>query len=240
MTQGLPAIVLDFLFPQPCLLCGESLLADRAPPPWTRLPLCGECLEGLAPITGRRCRRCSLPLVSEHELCTRCRQTDYPFAANWSLFEYAGAARELISQYKFRNERSLARFFGDSLAALLAERFPGLPVVPVPSRRRSVRKRGWDHIGTIACRLAAGGAEVVPLLRRDNGRSQKTLDYAHRLTNLHGRIHWAPKLPAGRALPREVVLLDDVFTTGATASECARILKERGVGEVWVVTLAVD
>lgn len=241
MVSGLTAKLVDFIFPQPCLLCGGSLLLDRGDPPWSRLPICPECFTMLHHIEGRRCAACGVPLISEQELCTRCRTREFAFESNRSLYEYGGAVRELIAQYKFRGERSLAALFARELAGALGDWFFGLPVVPVPSRPRTVRKRGWDHIGTIADRLSRShGVEVLRLLRRDNGRSQKSLDFAHRLTNLRGRIHWAPKLRGREKPPLHVVLIDDVFTTGATASECSSILLEHGVQRVNVLTLAVD
>lgn len=234
-------MLIDFIFPQPCVLCGGSLLLNRANPPWSRLPICPECLSVLHPIEGRCCAVCGIPLISEQEICTRCRAREFPFVSNRALYEYGGAARELISQYKFRNERRLATLFAHEMAKAIEERFFGLPVVPVPSRPRTVRKRGWDHVGDIADELSRRyGIEVVRLLRRDNGRPQKTLDFTHRLTNLRGRIHWKTKRRGRTGTPRQVVLIDDVFTTGATASECARILLDHGVERVNVLTLAVD
>jgi len=240
MKIALPAGLVDLAFPQPCLLCGDSLLMNRADPPLSRLPLCGECLRSLEPIRGRRCRVCSLPLISESEVCMRCRTSEFPFVSHQAIYSYSGAVRELITHYKFQSQRILADLFAARLAELLATAFPAYPLVPVPSRPKAVRKRGWDHVGLLAERLRKSyGVRVVSLLRRDNGRSQKTLDYRHRLTNLQGRIHWAHGRRSSKP-PRRVVLLDDVFTTGATASECTRILLDHGVGEVKIVTLAVD
>lgn len=255
--------LVDLFFPQPCLLCGDTLLLNRSPPPWTRVPLCRRCLERLRPLDGPRCRICSQAIVPGVELCVRCRTSAFPFAAQRSVFAYGGEVRELIAHYKFQGQRALARLFAHYLAESLRECYAGLPVVPVPSRPETVRRRGWDHVGLIAQLLERRyGFAVRRLLARSNGRSQKTLDFEHRLTNLKGKIRWAPERrrwrapdrPAGALdgvagpgaprlrppVPARVVLLDDVFTTGATASECTRVLNERGVGEVQVLTLAVD
>lgn len=241
MERPFPQLLVDFAFPQLCLLCGTSLLLNRGSGQWGGLPLCTACRRLLRPIEGERCRVCGLPLISEIEVCTRCRTVEYPFTANRAVYEYGGAIRELIAQYKFHGERRLATLFADELAKAAQWWFPGLPVVPVPSRPRAVRRRGWDHVGVIAQELSRRhGVEVLRLLRRDNGRSQKSLDFVHRLTNLRGRIHWTRRHYGKLSPPVRVVLFDDVFTTGATASECSRILLERGVKEVFVLTLAVD
>ncbi|HUX19635.1 MAG TPA: double zinc ribbon domain-containing protein, partial [Spirochaetia bacterium] len=201
----LVSTLIDLCFPQLCLLCGESVLLSRVTGPWAAIPLCRECLDSLPEITGERCRLCSLPLISETETCMRCRERDFPFVSNCAAFEYRGAVQELISHYKFRNQRSLALLFSSRVAAIILDRFPRIPVVPVPSRPASIRKRGWDHVGEMARLLHRNhGIEIHPLLRRSNGVSQKSLDFAHRLTNLKGRIHWSPRCRT--ALPDRVVL----------------------------------
>jgi len=81
------------------------------------------------------------------------------------------------------------------------------------------------------------GIPAFPLLVRRSGGAQKGLQYRARLENLSGRV----ELKRGaRQLPQRVVLIDDIFTTGATADECARVLRRDGVKKVFVLTLSVD
>jgi competence protein ComFC len=226
---------LDLLYPGRCLLCGEELRFEL--PPFC--PVCAGCLRSLHPLgTDRRCRVCSLPLISEQETCIRCRGRSYSFRRNLSLFEYRGAVRELLYQFKFRNRVRL----GSVLAAFFAQTLPGprsdILLVPVPANPVSVRARGWDPMYVIAGELARShGFPVRRLLSRRVGAAQKTLSYEERRSNLEGKLRLAPRALVGAG---RVTLLDDVFTTGATASECARVLTEAGVRSVDVLTLAID
>jgi len=177
-------------------------------------------------------------LLSEADLCTRCRQTHFHFFSNHSLFEYRGVVKELIYQFKFKRRRRIALVFAHFLADAYALRYSGLPVVPVPPRAASVRRRGWDHVEQLALILERQhGVAVLRCLKRVGGRPQKSLGFQERLQNIQGRI----RLKRTREdLPESVVLLDDLFTTGATAEECSRVLSEAGVGRVFVLTIALD
>jgi ComF family protein len=226
---------LELLYPGSCLLCGRRLFLDDRP----FCPVCSDCLHSLQPVQAtRRCRVCSLSLISEEKLCTRCRRRLYAFANNFSIFEYRGEMRELLYQFKFRNRARLGPVLADFFAAALKERRdPGL-LVPVPGNPVSVGARGWDPMVVIARILSRHhGFPVARLLARRRGSAQKTLSYEERRSNLAGKVRLLRPPPPGTT---RVILLDDVFTTGATASECARLLQEAGVQSVQVLTLAID
>jgi ComF family protein len=224
---------LDILFSERCSLCGDLLTFDRE---WV-YPLCRLCVSKLETRTGYLCTVCSTSLVSEHLVCTRCRERDYSFESNYSLFFYDGAMRELIHQFKSRNSKFLASFFSDRMAQVISESYQDFAVVPVPFRASQKRSRGWDQIEAICDILRrAHGVEVIRLLRRKRSAAQKTLDYSGRLANLQGSIAVKPK----KAVPRKVLLIDDVFTTGATADACASALREAGAAEVRALTIALD
>jgi predicted amidophosphoribosyltransferase len=78
---------------------------------------------------------------------------------------------------------------------------------------------------------------VLPILIRGRGKPQKSLQYEQRLRNIRGTL---TVRRGARKLPSRVVLIDDIFTTGATVEECARVLKNRGVDKVYALTLAID
>ncbi|MAG14161.1 MAG: amidophosphoribosyltransferase [Spirochaetales bacterium] len=179
-----------------------------------------------------------MPLVSEHRVCTRCRNRSYEFASNYSLFVYSGTIKELIYQYKAKDIKDLASLFAEHLAPIIHIRFPGKPVVPVPYRPVRKKKRGWDQVECIAFELKKRfNTNVLKVLRRRNSVAQKILSYEERKTNLSGRIHVRQSF---KSVPSEIVLLDDIFTTGATGDECARVLKGFGAETVHMVTIAID
>ncbi|MDR1317315.1 MAG: ComF family protein [Spirochaetales bacterium] len=245
--------VLNFLFPQRCLLCGSFLRGEY-------VPLCDSCAAKMTVAEGPRCRVCSRLLISENDLCMDCRAAAaaagtgresggaflaFQFESNFSLFSYQDPlVMELIISYKGRKRRSLAVFFAEKILEIYRRAWDGLPIVPVPGRRASVKKRGYDQIALLCGKLRKrGGIRILPLLERERKtREQKTLNREERAKNLRGSIRAAKKfsryVPEG--MPEEVLLLDDVFTTGSTARACAGALKSIGVKKVYVCTIAQD
>lgn len=231
-SPSLLSRALEILFPRCCVLCGRGLLeeADRA------YPLCGECEEDLPRIRGERCPICGKPLVSERGLCMRCRDRSFAFDSAYPLWEYSGKIKDLLISYKIRGVRPLARFLASRVYDRLREGYPGTVLVPVPFRKGKIRKTGWDQVEDLARSLERRGVPVMRCLERAEGASQKTLDYSARMSNLTGKI----RVRKGAKAPERVVLLDDVLTTGATLSECARVLKAAGTRRVDALVLAAD
>lgn len=166
----------------------------------------------------------------------RCRDRTFGFDSAFPLWEYAGSVQDLLISYKIGGCRRLAVFFSDRAEETLERLHPGVAIVPVPFRRSKYRKGGWDQVEDIARLLERRGAEVVRCLERAEGVSQKTLDFSARMSNLSGKIRPRP----GCRVPERVVLLDDVLTTGATLSECARVLRIGGARRVDALVLAAD
>lgn len=223
---------MDLLFPPRCLLCGSL-----CEPGGHVGQVCAGCAASLPRIRGPACERCGIELISEERLCTRCRSRPFAFDRNVALFPYLGAVRELILRYKVAARPSLADLWAGLLEPVYRSLYAGLPLVPVPGRASVRRERGWEHVDLVASRLESRyGVPVLRALRRGgSGTAQKALDYEGRAANIRGTF----ACTAAR-VPPAVVVLDDVLTTGATLSECARLLRESGARSVWALTLAVD
>ncbi len=225
-------LLAEVLFPGRCLGCGEwlLLLSDHT------IPVCRDCL-GLLPVMSEpRCARCGIELVSEKDTCLRCRSTDYRFHSHMSLFPYTGMAKCLLQSLKFGGRRRLAAFFASRVACSIAHKGGGGVIVPVPPRPR---RKAPDGVELIARKLERDhGLAVLRLLQRTAQIQQKSLDYEQRRQNLRGGIRVDPRLRG--PLPADVILLDDVFTTGATLDACARVLRDAGCREVNAVTLVME
>ena len=114
---------------------------------------------------------------------------------------------------------------------------PPSVIVPVPARRSSIRKRGWDQMELICTHLhLKHGLPTALLLKRSGSASQKQLTYKQRMRNLSGHIQIRRN---HEKLPEEVLLIDDVYTTGATLNECARVLKEQTSVRISAITIAI-
>ena len=212
-----------------CFRCGDLLdsLGDG---------ICRDCSYGLDYIVGDRCRLCGVQLISELDVCLRCRDVDWGFDSVRGVFTYTGAAGELVRLYKLQNHPRLARFFAGYLSPLLAEVPNDVPLVPVPPRPERLREYGWDQVARLTGALKEQtGRPIANVLRRTGGLSQKSLNLEGRRENLVGKI-----ILRGDVRHSRCILVDDVMTTGATLSVCATVLKAGGFRSVDAVVIAVD
>jgi len=238
------------LFPSDCRLCNAPLEQ------LSRLPVCGACLDDLSPITGPTCARCGERVQSPHAagaegvvLCGLCRRIKPPFRVARAWGTYDGNLRGLIHLLKYEQVRPAAQVLGRILAEVvqgLAPEFGARAplVVPVPLHVVRQRQRGFNQAEVIA-RAALEELSKTPLRglelsggalrRRHPTPSQTGLTRRQRRQNVRGAF--AVALP-GEIAGRDVVLVDDVVTTGATVAECARVLLRAGAGQVLVATVA--
>ncbi len=235
MLPRLARLAVSVLLPQSCVLCGAGVAADAV---W---PLCLPCsirlrAERAADARRERCAICGKPLISRHGRCTRCRTASYDFDSVYPLFRYADDIRSLVLAYK-GGRRSLSGFFAEELAAVVAGRFSGRVVIPVPPRPGKLRRTGWDQVEAIVSILERKyDVVVLRALVRTAGSEQKVLNLEERAANMRGTIRLAPRA----VVPVDPVLFDDVLTTGATLSACAGCLKSGSANRVDAVTIAAD
>jgi ComF family protein len=233
-VHKLALAALDLVFPALCPVC-DATLAERR-----RDPLCGGCWDALRRLGPPACVRCGLPLTAAAvEVCGACALD--PPAWDWAraAAEYEGVARDALHALKFRGRRAVA----GPLAALLLEQWQPMlaaadidALVPVPLARARERERGFNQAALVAERLAGTlGVPLRPrwLVRCRSTQPQSDLGAAERRANVRGAFA-ADTAVAGR----HVVIVDDVLTTGATAAECARILRLAGVRRVGVLAVA--
>ena len=236
------------LFPSDCRLCGAPLVKI------SRLPVCEECLEAVRPMSGGLCAVCGERLVDGFTFagdpvdprCSLCRRLEPPYTRALAYGSYDGGLRELIHLLKYQQVKSAAPVLGRMLAEVIAQLAPsfgetGAVVVPVPLHARKYRQRGFNQsemIARAALKLSpAPGLDLCPeaMRRARETDSQIGLTRHQRRENMRGAFVVAqPDKVAGRA----VLLVDDVFTTGTTASECARMLRRAGAAAVFVATVA--
>lgn len=179
--------------------------------------------------------------------CPTCRRIDRPFERALAYGSYDGGLRELIHLLKYNGVRPAAGVLGRMLAETIASLEPefGQPtvlVIPVPLYRGKWRQRGFNQSELITRAALAAmprrqRLRLVPglLLRVRDTHSQIGLTGHQRRENLRGAFAVAR---VEEVTGREVLLVDDVYTTGTTATECARVLRRAGAAKVWVATVA--
>ncbi len=227
--------VLALVFPTRCPVCAAAMDHPRSG------PLCEACWTSLPRHASTLCA-CGGPLPSPPAGgCNRCRRGLSPFARGASLGPYAGALRVVIHELKYRGRRRAAGQLAERLSRdpLVQDVMQGADVlVPVPLHPRRRRERGFNQAELLAVEL--GRAASVPvssgaLVRRADTQSQAGLTAARRRANVAGAFAVRHR---SRIAGRVIVLVDDVYTTGATARACAAALRVAGAAEIRLLTVA--
>ncbi len=230
--------IADLIFPPRCITC-EELLGQHGP-----LPFCTSCMAGVHFIESPLCPRCGTPFpVAEGEdhLCGDCLSTERPYAVARSVGRYEKTLLTAIHRFKYRGKTGI----GDLLSGIMAdfaEKTWDMKVfsriLPVPLHRRRLRERGFNQAMILARGLSRRfniPLDFTSLRRNLFTPPQVGLDRKQRLTNVQGAFTVThPERIDGRRL----LLVDDVFTTGSTLNECARVLIQAKAEAVAVLTMA--
>ncbi len=252
LAERAAATLFFTLFPADCRICSAPLIEV------SRLPVCKSCLLALRPLQGSYCAVCGEVLrhpgcIQREETdsgevrCLLCQRVDPPFERAVAYGSYEGALRDLIHLLKFQHVSPAARVLGHALATTITSLEKAMPVgtiavVPVPLHKKKQAQRGFNQAELITRSalqelsrpkrfdLCSGA-----LVRRRDTESQIGLTSHQRRENLRGAF--VVSHPT-RILDRDILLIDDVLTTGTTASECARVLLRAGAARVWVATVA--
>ena len=229
---------LGFLYPETCQLCREQPATARDG------FVCRHCWTQVRFIRPPFCERCGLPypgdLTAPFE-CANCSGMELHFSAARSAVVARGIVREAIHRYKYQRALWFEPFLAD---LLIREAKPALCeqhwdfIVPVPLHSVKRREREFNQAERLANHLSA--ATGIPLntglLRRVSATMTQTkLTREQRAENMRGAFAVTGHSDLDG---RRIVLVDDVFTTGATTSACAKVLRAAGAGDVCVWTVA--
>ena len=221
-------------FPEVCQVCGES---------WAGASdgfACRKCRGRVFKTSPPWCKQCGLPFYGTTEdsiTCKNCHEADWQFTRARSMMSARGLVRDVIHRYKYNRHE----FFECLMIQWLLEceyLFSDLPqcVVPVPLHPVKERDRGFnqaERLATSVAKLMNIPIETGRLQRVKYTETQTNLSRKKRMLNMHGAFEASKQMSFAR-----VLLVDDVMTTGATASACAAALRRVGVQNVDVLTLA--
>jgi ComF family protein len=207
----------------------------------------------MQPVRGRVCSICGERVLSTYAECDAdglrrcpvCRRIERPFKRAAAYGSYDGGLRELIHLLKYNGVRPAAGVLGRMLAETITTLAPAFGegkvlVILVPLYKAKRRQRGFNQAEVIARAALKQQAERFELAsdilqRIRDTHSQIGLTSHQRRENLRGAFAVAR---AAEVTGREVLLVDDVYTTGTTVTECARVLRRAGAARVWVATVA--
>ena len=212
--------MLQLLLPQRCVACGD--LGQQ---------ICERCVAELPRLTGPRCERCGAPTVWPVRRCAECSGRRLAFASARAAVEYDAAVKALVSGWKEQGLRRLVHVAVELVIEVVPPPAAVLTFVPPDGDRR--RRRGHHPAERLARELGRRWElPVEHLLRRTRPlRPQRGLGLAERRRNVRGAFR-------ARSAPPRVCVVDDVYTSGATANAAASALRAAGARRVTVVTFA--
>jgi predicted amidophosphoribosyltransferase len=214
--------VLDLLLPQHCLACGR-----------TGEPVCRACRDALPRLTPPFCDRCGAPTAWPVRRCAECTGRRLAFASARAAVAYDERVRRIVAGWKEQGLRRLAVTAAELVVETVA--CPNVEAITfVPPDRERRLQRGHHPAERLARELAEQWDVplVAALSRRGTSSRQRGLGIAARKRNVRGAFAAKTRVPA------RICLIDDVFTSGATASAAASALRSQGAREVHAITLA--
>lgn len=231
--------MLSFLFPKACALCGK-LVED------SKSHLCNRCKKKQIYLKEPLCYSCGKSLdAGEREYCGDCKRLPKSFVKGAGLCQYTKDVKEALSAIKYKNQRFRTRFFveetirrrGDYLKALKVD-----AIVPVPLHPKKRRQRGFNQAEIFAKGLGTylGYPVCSKIVKRTHyTRPQKELDPDERQKNLKTAFVGNEIEYKRQGAPKRVLVVDDIYTTGATAQGVCKALMDMGVREVYIFSIAI-
>ncbi len=219
---------LEVVFTRNCQSCGVPLKEGE-------VYVCDRCLERELERNKqvKRCKICSSPLpVETVDVCFECRSREFHFDSTTSLFDYSGLLKRMFGKFKFDGDRKAGEVLAGLIADALDLNFDDYDfVVPVPVSREKLKERGFNQVEVLFGKaLERNGWDFDRVLvRKGTETAQKFLTMEERREFISGQFDVLPDFELGGS---KVLLLDDVFTTGSTLDECARVLKKNGAETV--------
>lgn len=226
--------LLDILYSNntTCICCGEDIFDDAH-------GICEHCLKTLPYLKGRVCLHCSEPLISDGDYCKACKGKHFMFNRAIAPFCYQDRIVSLVHGLKYQNKK----FVASPLAYFMAETYKNHNfncdiIIPVPLCEKRFKQRGYNQtelIGRELSKCINVSLECKSLIRVKETPSQTKLTRQQRKDNMIDAF----KVVNKKNIKNKVILLiDDVYTTGATINECSKVLNKAGAKKIYALTLA--
>ena len=240
------------LYPPRCTFCEDilALTVDNL--------LCFHCQEDYPLIEDPVCNQCGKQLAHDHELCLDCKKalvynellncetTTHKYQQGIALYPYEGTIKETLYRFKYGGRRKYARFFAENMYRKLQETtflYKIDLIVPVPVSEERLKQRGYNQAGEMARHLAK--ISKIPyrdnlLIRDRHTKPQSEFSPKQRSSNIKGAFKCVEDLKQGLNNSYKVILIiDDIYTTGSTINECAKVLKESGADQIYSCVVCI-
>ena len=227
--------VIDIIYPRRCPVCDDIVNGTGA-------YVCDECRDVFCKISEPRCMKCGSSLSDETQiLCGECSCHEHFFDSSRAAFIYDDMLKESIYRFKYGGRAEYADYYAAKMGDLLHGYIMSCraqALIPIPLHKSRLAKRGYNQAELIARRLS--DRFDIPLRndilkRQAKTAVQKSLSASQRQNNLKKAF----KIASDVVKLNNIILVDDIFTTGSTIDAAARCLKEAGVMNVFCLVLAV-
>ncbi len=222
----------DIFYPRRCPVCHKILIDQKR-------MICLQCETMLHPIGQPRCYKCGKP-VEKGEYCRDCRKRKHMFEQGRGIFVYDSSMRRSVTRYKYYGCREYGDFYAKAMYRYakmeLREWKPDL-IVPVPVHRSKERMRGFNQAAYLAERISryTGIPADMGLVQKNiKTKSQKKLNALQRRKNLERAF-----CVTGDVRGKDILVIDDVYTTGSTIDAMASCLKKKGAENVYFLTVCI-
>jgi len=228
----------DLVFPPRCIACGNLVNGIEAN------PFCQSCFSHVHFIQSPLCARCGIPFAAEEgrdHLCGDCATSKAHFTVARAVGRYEDVLLDAIHRFKYKGKTHIGEVLGQIMASHDYPSFRIIDytmIVPVPLHRKRLRERGFNQSVILAREVAKRHSlpmNFAVLKRKTWTEPQVMLGKDARGANVRGAFEVTDN---EKMRDEKVLLVDDVYTTGSTVKECARVLKKSGAAEVAVLTLA--
>lgn len=231
-------VIINLIYPRRCPVC-DNVLSKQG------ILCCEECRGKLKYIHEPYCKKCGKPVEDDAiEYCFDCSKKEKAFINGRAVFLYDDNMRESIVRFKYKGKREYGNFYGQEIVNVLGKYIMDLKIdaiVPVPIHRERFNNRGYNQANVIAKYIGKElGIQVISdgLIRKINTVAQKELDNKERNKNLQNafEINHNDKLWYNI---NKVLIVDDIYTTGATIDGCAKALLNYSKFDIYFVTLSI-
>ena len=225
----------DILYPRRCPVCDAII-------PVKEEKICPACRNKLIVIREPICKKCGKILENEEEeYCSDCRKRNLYYNEGRAVFLYDDNMRRSIYQFKYNNKREYAGFYANEILKVLAKdikRWRGEALIPIPIHKKKRKARGFNQAEVLAGELA-GDLQISVrndiIIREKNTSAQKLLTLQERQNNLKNAF----KIVNNDVKLNSIILIDDIYTTGCTINEAAKLLKKTGISNIYFICIAI-
>ncbi len=222
------------VYPNTCPLCEEIIAKDEL--------VCCDCAPLIPYVNNPVCMKCGSEIEDEtDEYCEDCKKSNRSFKQGFPAMNYVGAVKDSITAFKYHSMKNYAQFYANEIMKCHGDKIRELDIdviIPVPIHKKKLKIRGYNQAELLADKLSdmlETPMDVDLLVRSSNTEPQKELDNIEREVNLKKAFNLTEDI----VKYKKVMLVDDIYTTGATIEACSALLLENGAEEVYYTSICI-